>query len=172
MLQQTAFLLIVLVLAHLLWRATRRPWVLVLLVGLFAMWPSYGNARTWFGGGFWLAASTALLAVYVLHARCIVFGQTMRPADVAVSIALAAATVFISFQTLAAAAPRCIVRAGIAVAAAPNITARQLGLFCAASLAPTALAIWGRSVYVGHVPISFSGRRRKPVRQPCHFHPQ
>lgn len=157
-LQQAAFLLIVVVLAHLLWRATRQAWALVLLVGLFAMWPSYGAARTWFGGGFWLTASTALLAVYVLHARRIVFAETMRAADITVSFALAAATVFISSQTPA---PGIYLAAfwgpALLWAQRRNVAARRLGLLCAVSVAPTALSLWGRAVYVGRAPLNFSG---------------
>jgi hypothetical protein len=157
-LQQAAFLLIVVVLAHMMWSVSRRPWVVVLLVGLFAMWPSYGPARTWFGGGFWLTASAALLSVYVLHARRIVFAGTMPPANVVVSFALATSAVFISSQTLtpglylvAFCAP------GLLMPQRRNIAARRLGILCAISLVPTAVAFWGRSVYVGHVPLNFSG---------------
>ncbi|MGA2275220.1 MAG: hypothetical protein ABSH00_16830 [Bryobacteraceae bacterium] len=157
-LQQAAFLVIVVVLAHLLWTVAHRPWILIVLVGLFAMWPSYGAARTWFGGGFWLTASTALLFVYVLQARRIVFAETMRLTDVAVSVVLAVATVFISSQTLAP----CVYLAAFCAPALlfsqrRNVIVRRLGMLCAISLAPTILALWGRSVYVGRVPIHFSG---------------
>jgi len=157
-LQQAAFLVIVVVLAHLLWTVAHRPWILIVLVGLFAMWPSYGAARTWFGGGFWLTASTALLFVYVLQARRIVFSETMRLTDVAVSAVLAVATVFISSQTLAPCAYLAAFCApALLFSQRRNVIVRRLGMLCAISLAPTMLALWGRSVYVGRVPIHFSG---------------
>jgi hypothetical protein len=157
-LQQIAFLMIVLAFAHLLWSATRRPWLLILLVGLFGMWPSYGVARTWFGGGFWLTASAALLAVYVLHTRRIMCGQSMRLTDVAVSGVLAAATVFISSQTLV---PAVYLLAFCAPAVLMSqrrvVDVRRLGILCAISLAPTVVALWGRSVYVVRPPLDPSG---------------
>ncbi len=148
-LQQSAFLLIVVVLAHLLWTVIRRPWLLVLLVGLFAMWPTYGVARAWFAGGFWLTASAAFLAVYVLHGRRIIFGENMRWTDIAVSLALAAGTVLISSQTLAPAiylAAFCL--PPLVLSSRRSVDLRRLIILGAVSLIPTALALWGRSVYV------------------------
>src|SRR5258708_10830048 len=156
-LQQAAFLVIVLVLAHLLWSGTRRPWILILLVGLFAMWPGYGAARTWFGGGVWLTASAALLSVYVLHTRGIIFAETMRLADVAISRVLAAATVFISSQTLMPGVYVATFCAPAALWPQRRNALRRLGLLCAISLAPTAAALWGRSVYVVRSPLNPSG---------------
>lgn len=157
-LQQAAFLLLILALAHLLWSAARRPWLLILLVGLFAMWPSYGVARTWFCAGFWLTASAALLAVYVLHARRIVFGEKIRLKDLAVSAVLAAATVFISSQTLLPAVylvAFCF--AALLVSERRIVDVRRLGILCSISLVPTAVALWGRSVYVVRSPMNPSG---------------
>jgi hypothetical protein len=158
-LQQAAFLVIVVVLAHLLWRASERPWILVLWVGLFAAWPSYGPARTWFGGGFWLTASAALLAVYLLHARrIIVFAEAMRLTDAVVSALLAAATVFISSQTLAPAVYLIAFCAPVLLSPERrDVTARRLVTLGSVSLAPTALALWGRSVYVVRPPLNYSG---------------
>jgi hypothetical protein len=94
----------------------------------------------------------------LLHARCIVFGETMRLADVAVSVALAAAAVFISSQTLAPGVYLAALCApALLLPQRRNITARRLGILCTVSLAPTALAWWGRSVYAAHQPFNSSG---------------
>ena len=93
-----------------------------------------------------------------MHARCIVFGETMRLADVAVSVALAAAAVFISSQTLAPGVYLAALCApALLLPQRRNITARRLGILCTVSLAPTALAWWGRSVYAAHQPFNSSG---------------
>ena len=148
-LQQSAFLIIVLVLAHLFWPAARRPWLLILSVGLFAMWPTYGVARTWFAGGFWLTASAGFLAVYILHGRRVIFGENMHGADVAVSFVLASATAFISSQTLAPSiylAAFCL--PPLLLSSGRSMALKRLAILGAVSLLPTAFALWGRSVYV------------------------
>lgn len=157
-LQQAAFLLIVLALAHLLWSVVRRPWLLVVLVGLFAMWPSYGVARTWFAGGFWLTASAGFLSVYILHARRIVFEEDMRWWDIAVSLALASATVFISSQTLAPVvylAAFCFPH--LLLSSRRAVRLRRLSTLAALSLAPTILALWGRRVYAAGLHLNPAG---------------
>jgi hypothetical protein len=156
-LQQIAFLIIVVVLAHLLWEAGSRPWLVIFWTGLFAMWPAYGAARTWFGGGFWLTASAALLLVYVLHTRSMILGPSLLLSGTAVSAVLAVATVLISSQTIAPAVyaaafcgpslllrPRC-----------PSV--RRFGMLAGVSLVPTAIALWGRHAYVVRPPMNLSG---------------
>lgn len=157
-LQQAAFLMIVLVLAHLLWSVVRRPWLLVVLVGLFAMWPSYGVARTWFAGGFWLTASAAFLSVYILHARRIVLDGRVRWWDLAVSFVLASATIFISSQTLAPVvylAAFCL--PPLLLSSRRSIDLQRLAMLAAVSLAPTILALWGRNVYAGTTRLNPAG---------------
>jgi hypothetical protein len=157
-LQQIVFLILALALAHLLWGAAHRPWLVILLVGLFALWPSYGAARTWFSGGFWLTASAALLAVYVLHTRNIVFAETMAPADIVISAVLGLATVLISSQTLVPAVylvPFCA--PALLTSRRRGVDLRRLGTLCAVSLLPTAIAFGGRRVYIDPQPIDRSG---------------
>jgi hypothetical protein len=157
-LQQIAFLMLVVVLAHLLWDVTNRPWILILVVGSFALWPTYGLARTWFGGGFLLTASAALLAVYVLHTRRIVFAEAMMPVDIAVSGILGTATVLISSQTLVPAVYLIAFCAPVLLASTRrSVDLRRLGTLCAISLLPTAVAFWGRSVYVVRPPLNPTG---------------
>ena len=157
-LQQAAFLVVIVGLAHLLWNATRRSWLLILLVGLFALWPTYGVARTWFGGGFLLTASAGLLTVYVLHALRMISGENLRLMDVCVSGVLAAAAVFISSQTLVPAVYLiAFFLPALVVSQHRTADVRRLAIFCLVSLIPTAVAFWGRSAYVVHPPLNPSG---------------
>ncbi len=157
-LQQIAFLMLLVVLSHLLWEVSNRPWILILVVGSFALWPSYGIARTWYGGGFLLTASAALLAVYVLHTRSIVFADTMAPAEIVASAILGdVLTVLISSQTLVPAVYLIAFCAPVLLASARrSVDLRRLGTLCAISLLPTAVAFWGRSVYVVRPPLNTS----------------
>lgn len=157
-LQQIAFLMLLVVLSHLLWEVSNRPWILILVVGSFALWPTYGIARTWFGGGFLLTASASLLAVYVLHTRSIVFTERMTPADIAVSAMLGTATVLISSQTLVPAVYLIAFCAPVLlVSKSRNRDLCRLGTLCAVSLLPTAVAFWGRRVYIVRAPFNTTG---------------
>jgi hypothetical protein len=82
----------------------------------------------------------------------------MSPADIAVSAILGTATVLISSQTLVPAVYLIAFCAPVLLASKRlNADLRRLGSLCAVSLLPTAVAFWGRSVYVVRSPLNATG---------------